>query len=158
MLVSINPVYVMRSKMINVCSNLLIQKRNKLAIGFLYHLQAHRNCTLLVGWFVYLLVVWDLKKQKNVLSNNWKGMLNLLGGWLRWKMVESWKLKNTGKINQIRENHRPMKINKQLRMLMLKREEKEKRWRTVANCCDSWNNFWPLPPRKEIQSVYTISK
>ena len=79
MLVSINPVYVMQSKMINVCNNLLIQKRNKLAIGFLCHLQAHRNCTLLVGWFVYLLVVWDLKKQKNVLSNNWKGMLNLLG-------------------------------------------------------------------------------
>ena len=32
---------------------------------------------------------------------------------------------NTGKINQIRENHRPMKINKQLRMLMLKKEEKK---------------------------------
>ena len=39
----------------------------------------------------------------------------------------SWELKliNTGKINQIRENHRPMKINKQLRMLMLKKEEKK---------------------------------
>ena len=32
---------------------------------------------------------------------------------------------NTGKINQIQENHRPMKINKQLRMLMLKKEEKK---------------------------------
>ena len=28
-------------------------------------------------------------------------------------------------MNQIRENHRPMKINKQLRMLMLKKEEKK---------------------------------
>ena len=39
----------------------------------------------------------------------------------------SWELKlmNTGKINQVRENHRPMKINKQLRMLMLKKEEKK---------------------------------
>ena len=42
----------------------------------------------------------------------------------------SWKLKNTGKINQIRENHRPMKINKQLMML-----KKEKR-KTLTNCCE----------------------
>ena len=54
----------MQSKMINVRNNLLIQKQNKLPIGFLCHLQAHRNCTLLVGWFAYLLVVWDLKKLK----------------------------------------------------------------------------------------------
>ena len=27
------------------------------------------------------------EETENVLSNNWKGMLNVLGVWLRWKMV-----------------------------------------------------------------------
>ena len=39
-------------------------KGKKIAIGFLCHLQAHRNCTLLVGWFVYLLGVREMMEQK----------------------------------------------------------------------------------------------
>ena len=45
----------------------------------------------------------------------------------------SWELKTY----EHWENHRPMKINKQLRMLMLKKEEKKNVDKTVANCCDS---------------------
>ena len=45
-----------RDTLINDSNNFMIQKRKyNIAIGFLCHLQAHRNYTLLVGWFVYLL-------------------------------------------------------------------------------------------------------
>ena len=47
----------------------------------------------------------------------------------------SWELKtyvNTGKINQIREYLWLMKINKQLRMLMLKKEK----IKTLTNGCE----------------------
>jgi len=91
MLVSINPVYVVQSKMINACNNLLIQKRNKLAIGFLCHLQAHRNCTLLVGWFVYLLGMrekYGTEKLKLFFRTVEKCALKSACDLLLWKMKE----------------------------------------------------------------------
>ena len=39
-------------------------RKYNIAIGFLCHLQAHRNYTLLVGWFVYLLGMGDFAENR----------------------------------------------------------------------------------------------
>ena len=96
-------------------------KGKKLAIGFLCHLQAHRNYTLLVGWFVYLLGMRELMEQKKwhcSFEQFWNVRWNLHGtccaGKEKKMNVDTWKHWEN---HQIRENHRPMKTNEQLHRL-----------------------------------------
>ena len=50
------PLSKLSDTLINDSNNLMTQMRKfNIAIRFLCHQQAHRNYTLLVGWFVYLL-------------------------------------------------------------------------------------------------------
>ena len=76
MLTFTSPLSKLSDTLINDSNNLMTQMRKyNIAIGFLCHLQAHRNYTLLVGWFVYLLEIRDF--YRNIICS-FEQMLKLM--------------------------------------------------------------------------------